>query len=56
MVCAECNGKGYVVIEQQESVCPECAGCGEYLLDRVLLSEKDLSFGDQPVAPDASCG
>lgn len=31
MVCAECNGKGYVVEKQHESVCTECQGRGEYL-------------------------
>jgi DnaJ-class molecular chaperone len=32
MVCAVCNGKGYVIENQRESVCDECHGRGECLL------------------------
>jgi len=32
MVCAGCNGKGYVVAKDRELVCNECQGRGEYLL------------------------
>jgi DnaJ-class molecular chaperone len=31
MVCASCNGKGYVVAKDREQVCNECQGRGEYL-------------------------
>lgn len=31
MVCADCNGKGYVVAKDRELVCNECQGRGEYL-------------------------
>jgi len=31
MVCAGCNGKGYVVAKDRELVCHECQGRGEYL-------------------------
>ena len=35
MVCAVCNGKGYVIEKQRESVCNECQGLGEwFLIDR----------------------
>jgi RecJ-like exonuclease len=33
MVCAVCNGKGYVVEKQREAVCSECHGRGEYFLN-----------------------
>jgi DnaJ-class molecular chaperone len=29
MVCAVCNGKGYVIEKHRESVCDECQGRGE---------------------------
>jgi DnaJ-class molecular chaperone len=29
MVCAVCNGKGYVIEKHRESVCNECQGRGE---------------------------
>jgi len=32
LVCAGCNGKGYVVAKDRELVCNECQGRGEYLL------------------------
>jgi RecJ-like exonuclease len=32
MVCAVCNGKGYVVEKNKEAACSECQGRGEYLL------------------------
>jgi len=31
MVCMDCNGKGYVIENDRESVCKECQGNGEYL-------------------------
>jgi hypothetical protein len=35
MVCAVCNGKGYVIEKHRESVCNECQGRGEcFLIDR----------------------
>jgi RecJ-like exonuclease len=33
MVCAVCNGKGYVIEKHRESVCNECQGRGECLLN-----------------------
>jgi len=34
MVCAVCNGKGYVIEKHRESVCDECQGLGEcFLID-----------------------
>jgi len=32
MVCAVCNGKGYVIEKHRESVCNECQGRGECFL------------------------
>lgn len=32
MVCAVCNGKGYVIKKHSESVCSECQGRGECFL------------------------
>jgi DnaJ-class molecular chaperone len=32
MVCAVCNGKGYVIEKHRESICDECQGRGECLL------------------------
>lgn len=29
VVCGACNGKGYLVGERGEEVCPECRGKGE---------------------------
>jgi DnaJ-class molecular chaperone len=35
MICPACNGKGYVVEKQRESVCNECRGRGEFFyIDR----------------------
>jgi DnaJ-class molecular chaperone len=35
MVCAVCNGKGYVIEKHRESVGNECQGRGEcFLIDR----------------------
>ena len=35
MVCAVCNGKGYVIEKHRELVCSECQGRGEcFLTDR----------------------
>jgi DnaJ-class molecular chaperone len=35
MVCAACNGKGYVIENHRESICKECQGRGEFdLRDR----------------------
>lgn len=46
MVCAVCNGKGYVIEKQRESVCNECQGRGE-----CFWMERD---GDrQPKTPPA---
>jgi DnaJ-class molecular chaperone len=34
MVCAVCNGKGYVIEKHRELVCNECQGRGEcFLID-----------------------
>jgi DnaJ-class molecular chaperone len=30
MVCVECNGKGYCIINDREVVCDECLGHGEH--------------------------
>jgi DnaJ-class molecular chaperone len=30
MVCAVCNGKGYVIEKDRELVCNECQGRGEF--------------------------
>lgn len=32
MVCAACNGTGYVIEKHRELVCSECQGRGEYFL------------------------
>ena len=38
MVCAVCNGKGYVVEKGRELPCSECQGRGEFpLLDNFKL-------------------
>jgi DnaJ-class molecular chaperone len=35
MVCAVCNGKGYIIENHRESVCSECQGRGEcFVVDR----------------------
>jgi DnaJ-class molecular chaperone len=35
MACVACNGKGYVIERNRESVCNECQGQGEcFLIDR----------------------
>jgi DnaJ-class molecular chaperone len=33
MVCAACNGKGYVIEKNRESLCKECQGRGEFDLN-----------------------
>lgn len=38
MVCAVCNGKGYVVEKGKELHCSECQGRGEYpIFDSIKL-------------------
>jgi DnaJ-class molecular chaperone len=32
MICVECNGKGYRILNHREVVCDECRGRGEHLL------------------------
>ena len=32
MVCAVCNGKGYIIENNRESVCSECQGRGKCFL------------------------
>jgi hypothetical protein len=34
IVCFNCNGKGFFVIQDQDRKCPECFGRGEYLDDQ----------------------
>lgn len=51
MVCAVCNGKGYVIERGRESTCSECQGRGEYPL---YESVKFSSF-DSRESRDASC-
>ena len=33
MVCAACNGKGYVIEKHREALCEDCQGRGEFDLD-----------------------
>ena len=51
MVCAVCNGKGYVIEKGRELACSECQGRGEYPL---YESVKFSSF-DSRESRDASC-
>lgn len=46
MVCAACNGKGYVVEKGKELACSECQGRGEYLIfDKFKLQNLDCREG-----------
>lgn len=56
MVCAVCNGKGYVVEKNKELACSECQGRGEYLLfDNVQLPDLEArNYGEAPPAGNLS--
>lgn len=42
MVCAVCNGKGYVIEKGREMACSECQGRGEYpLYESLKLASLD---------------
>jgi DnaJ-class molecular chaperone len=51
MVCAACNGKGYVIERGRESTCSECQGRGEY----PLYESIKLSNFDSRESREASC-
>jgi hypothetical protein len=41
MVCVACNGKGYVIERNRESVCCECQGRGECFLSDCEKNSKE---------------
>jgi len=42
MICAVCNGKGYVIEKGREQACSECQGRGEYLLSNIVGIPQNL--------------
>jgi hypothetical protein len=48
MVCVECNGKGYRIINNCEVVCDECQGHGEH--PTLILESK---IGQKPLSQEA---